>query len=119
MSNLQQRKKVRRARRTRARIQGTQSRPRLSVFRSNRYTYAQLIDDERRITLCSVSTRPSGKEKVSKETKKEKARDVGTRIAKKAKECEIKQVLFDRGAYRYHGRVQEVAEGARAEGLMF
>lgn len=107
---------ARRKIRTRRRIKGITSRPRLSVFRSNRYTVVQLIDDEKGKTLVSASSRElsvnGGKMK-----KEEAARKVGELIAKRAKSLGIKEVVFDRGSYKYHGRVKAVAEGAREEGL--
>lgn len=105
-----------RARRTRRRIgAGTAERPRLSVFRSNAATSAQLIDDTKGETLVSVSSFEIKK----KGTKKEKAAAVGEALAKKAIELGIKRVVFDRGSYRFHGRVKELAEAARRGGLQF
>jgi large subunit ribosomal protein L18 len=112
--------KNRRAARVRAKIQGSASRPRLSVFRSNRFLRLQLIDDEHGKTLATVSTPASGKAKAKPENgskKTDAARAAGESLAKKAGEMGIKEVVFDRGSYRYHGRVQAVAEGARAAGL--
>lgn len=113
-----QRNRKRRARRTRARIAlnvGTATRPRLSVFRSNAYTYVQLIDDTTGKTLGSVSTRADGKKK--KLTKTDAARELGARAAELARALKLDRVVFDRGSYAYHGRVRAVAEGARAAGL--
>ena len=107
-------RKIRRAQRVRAKISGTAARPRLAVFRSNKFIYVQLIDDEHGKTLASVSSRELIKEK-SKKT--EKAREVGRRIAKKASTLGITGAVFDRRRYRYHGRVQAVAEGAREGGI--
>lgn len=108
--------KGRRARRTRARINQDRALPRISVFRSNRFLYAQLIDDLKSKTVASVSTRD-----VSKDAKGKKRTDlsflVGESLAKKAIELGIKKVVFDRGSYAYHGRVKSVAEGARKGGL--
>ena len=104
--------KNRRLARVRAKIQGTALRPRLTVFRSNRYLYAQLVNDAAGKTLASVKTASAGK-------KTEAAKTAGESIAKKAIELGIKEVVFDRGSYRYHGRVQAIAEGARAGGLKF
>ncbi len=109
--------RARRARRARAIARGTAERPRLSVFRSNRFTYVQLINDENGKTVASVSTQELSKK--GKITKGDAARKLGEMIAKKAIEHKIKEVVFDRGQYRYHGRVKGVAEGAREGGLKF
>jgi len=105
-----------RKRRVRAKIFGVASKPRLSVFRSNRYVYVQLIDDENGKTLLSASTKElkNGKEKIKKI---ESAEQVGALIAKRAIEKGIKKAVFNRRGYAYHGRVKSVAEGARKEGL--
>lgn len=100
--------------RIRATIHGTAGSPRLSVFRSNAHTYAQIIDDEARKVLVSSSDIKS-----KKGTKTENAKKIGTDIAKLAKEKGIAKVVFDRGGYQYHGRVKAVAEGAREGGLQF
>jgi large subunit ribosomal protein L18 len=111
-------KRARRKTRTRARISGTASRPRLSIFRSNRYVAVQLIDDESGKTLLSASTRPLAKDKKEKgETKVKQAEKMGEMIAQKAVEKGIKEAVFDRGGYKYHGRVKTVAESARKAGL--
>ena len=106
-------KAERRARRTRAKLFGTAARPRLSVFRSNRYLYAQLIDDERGHTILSASTHDI--EKAG--TKVEKSSALGDLLAKKAKEAGVESMVFDRGSYRYHGRVKGVAEALRNSGI--
>ncbi|MBX4205607.1 50S ribosomal protein L18 [Candidatus Microgenomates bacterium] len=103
-----------RKRRIRAKISGTAKTPRLSVFRSDRYIYAQIIDDTKGITLVSASDM-----KLEKGTKMEKAMAIGEEIAKKAKEKKIKKVIFDRNGFAYHGRIKAVAEGARKAGLEF
>ncbi len=102
--------------RIRARVTGMAQRPRLCVFRSNQHIYAQLIDDEKGSTLCAVS---DAHIKKGKHTKSELAKMVGMEIAKKAKESGIDKVVFDRGGFRYHGRVRHVADGAREGGLAF
>ncbi len=107
-------KRTRRAIRSRAKIAGTASKPRLSVFRSNRYVYAQLIDDEARRTLASASAIAMKEVKGGKAAQSEK---VGEELAKKASAAGIKQATFDRGSYKYHGRIKAVAEGARKGGL--
>ncbi|MBI2013772.1 MAG: 50S ribosomal protein L18 [Candidatus Colwellbacteria bacterium] len=106
--------KKRRAIRNRVRVRGTKEAPRLSVFRSNKYIYAQLINDEDNKTVVSASSVQLGKKKG---TKKEQAESLGKLLAKSAIEAGIKKARFDRGAYKYHGRVMALAEGARKEGL--
>ncbi|OGM89334.1 50S ribosomal protein L18 [Candidatus Wolfebacteria bacterium RBG_13_41_7] len=109
--------KERRKKRTRARLSGSSERPRFSVFRSNNYVYVQIIDDENGKTLVSASTMELKKQK--KAAGKELAEKLGELIAKKAVEKGVKKVVFDRGSYSYHGRVQAVAEAARKGGLEF
>jgi len=110
--------RLRRKRRSRAKIFGTANRPRLSVFRSNRYTYAQLIDDEKGKTLVGASTRELTNSKLKTQNSKFKpAEQLGELVAKKAAEKGIKKAIFDRGSYKYHGRVKAVAEGVRKGGL--
>ena len=102
--------------RIRKKFSGTPTKPRLSVFRSNKEIYAQLIDDENNVTLAAAKSYIKG---FVKGTKTEKAKEVGAQIAKKAKEAGIETVVFDRNGYIYHGRVQALAEGARENGLKF
>jgi len=97
-------------------VSGTAAKPRLSVFRSNKEIYAQLIDDVNGVTLLAASSREKG---VSKGTNVEVATAVGRLIAEKALKAGIENVTFDRGGYLYHGRIQSLAEGARAAGLKF
>lgn len=114
--------KERRKARVRIKIGGTAERPRLSVFRSNRKIYAQLIDDEKGKTLIAASEREldkKTKKQKNRKTKTERASLVGELLAKRAAKKKIKQVVFDRGSYRYHGRVKALAEGARKGGLKF
>ena len=122
--------KERRHRKVRAKIQGTEERPRLCVFRSNKHIYAQIIDDEKGRTLVSASDlevnpvefaeRGFNRVKDSKKDKKtDLAQKVGQLIAQKAKEKKIKTVVFDRGGFRYHGRIKTLAEEARKQGLQF
>lgn len=115
--------RLRRKRRVRATVQGTSQRPRFSVFRSNRHISAQLIDDVARVTLVSASdlTIRPGRGKKGKQPlgRRERAEQVGTLLAEKAKAKHIRAVQFDRGRYRYHGRVAAVAAGARKGGLTF
>lgn len=108
--------KVQRQHRVRRKLGATGERIRLSVHRSNVSIYAQLIDDMKRVTLVGVSeTHIDAKGK----NKTEKARLLGVELAKRAKEQKITTVAFDKGAYRYHGRVKALAEGAREGGLIF
>ncbi|MCI8407322.1 MAG: 50S ribosomal protein L18 [Oscillospiraceae bacterium] len=109
--------RLKRHRRVRAKISGTSTRPRLNVFRSNKHIYAQLIDDVNGVTLASASTMDKGFE--GSGGNKEAARKVGQAIAERAKAKNIEEAVFDRGGYLYHGRVQELAEGAREGGLKF
>lgn len=108
----------RRKKRVRSKVFGTKKRPRLSVFRSNKFIYAQLIDDEEGKTLLTLSEKSLSK-KLGNLKKVERAQSVGEEIAKKAKLKKITEVVFDRSSYRYHGRVRALAEGARKGGLKF
>lgn len=122
MINRPDRKALRakRHRRVRKKISGTAERPRLNLFRSINNIYAQIIDDNRGITLVAASTlSPELKEKHHFSCNKESAAAVGDLIAKKAIEAGIKQVVFDRAGYLYHGRVKSMADAARAGGLEF
>ncbi|MCI9193147.1 MAG: 50S ribosomal protein L18 [Acutalibacter muris] len=109
--------RLRRHRRVRGKISGTAERPRLNVFRSSANIYAQVIDDVAGVTLCAASTVEKGFE--GSGGNKEAARRVGKLIAERAQEKGISNVVFDRGGYIFHGRVQELAEGAREGGLKF
>ena len=116
---IKNRKKYRRFRikqRIRKSITGTPERPRMSVFRSNREIYVQLIDDLNSKTLVAASSKTTEGEKASKS---ELAQKVGTDIAQKAKDAGIETVVFDRNGYPYHGRIKAVADGAREGGLEF
>ncbi|OGH10975.1 MAG: 50S ribosomal protein L18 [Candidatus Levybacteria bacterium RIFCSPLOWO2_01_FULL_36_13] len=104
-----------RSKRSRAKTKGSASRPRLSVFRSNRFVYTQIIDDEKGVTLVSANE----KELKLEGKAVEKAKELGLLIAKKAKAAKISAIVFDRGSYKYHGRVKQIAEGAREGGLKF
>lgn len=110
-------KQKRRQVRVRSKIHGTKDKPRLSVFRSNRYIYAQLIDDEKGKTILGVSEKSLNNIKSMK--KIELAYALGLFLAKKAMDKKIKKVVFDRGSYAYHGRVSFIARGAREGGLEF
>ena len=120
MANEKFEQRDKRARRVRSRTHGTSERPRLSVFRSSKHIYAQVIDDDAGKTLAAVS---SLAETVAKETaestKTETAKKVGAAIAKLCLEKNIKKVVFDRGGYLYHGRVSALADAARQAGLEF
>ena len=107
----------RRHRRVRTKISGTAECPRLCVFRSNTNVYAQVIDDTKGVTLVQAST--LDKEVKTKHSNKEAAKEVGTLVAKRALEKNIKTVVYDRGGYVYHGVVKELAEAAREAGLEF
>ncbi len=108
--------RTRRASRTRAKISGTAEKPRLSVFRSNRYVYAQLIDDKKGHTVAGISTFEM-KKSAGKDPKTVQAERIGEKLAKKALASGVKQAVFDRGSYKYHGRIKAVAEGAKKGGL--
>ena len=109
--------RIRRHKRVRNKISGTPERPRLSVFRSNSNIYVQLIDDVNGCTLAQAST--LDKEVKEKHANKVAGKEVGTLIAKRAEKINIKDIVFDRGGYIYHGVVKEVAEAAREGGLNF
>lgn len=110
-----QAKKIRRQRRARAKIRGTQEKPRLNVSRSNKNIFLQIINDEKGETIASINSKSLNK----KGTKTEISKEAGKVIAQLAKEKEIKKVVFDRGGRMYHGRVRAAAQGAREEGLEF
>ncbi len=106
--------------RIRRRMVGVAERPRLSVFRSLNHTYAQIVDDKRGVTLAAASTLdPAIRPGLDKMKKTEAGKLVGQLLAKRALERGIKQVVFDRGGYLYHGRVKAVADAARGAGLEF
>ena len=133
---LKKEKRFRRHKRVRAKVFGKKEKPRLCVFRANKHIYAQLIDDEKRKTLAVASdlelkkssskvASPRRQKKVKSEEKETRSGkvavtfEVGKLIAKKAKDLKIEKVVFDRGSYKYHGRVKALAEGAREGGLKF
>ncbi|MFP6662661.1 MAG: 50S ribosomal protein L18 [Deltaproteobacteria bacterium] len=107
--------------RVRKKVQGTEGRPRLTIFRSSRHIYAQVIsDDAASHTLASASTlSPELKDKLSGSGNRDAAREVGSLVAKKAIDAGIKQVVFDRNGFLYHGRIRILAEAAREAGLKF
>ena len=108
---------ARRKHRVRATVSGTTERPRLSVFVSNRYVIAQVIDDSKQTTLAYASS--AGQKSLVGKSMTEQAEWIGTEIAKKAKATKVKKVVFDRGGRLYHGRVKALADAARKEGLEF
>lgn len=112
-SKIKTEKRARRKARIRAKVSGTSDVPRLSVFRSNKFMYAQLVDDEKNVTIAASSS------KGMKGKMLEQAKLVGIDIAKKAKEKKIANVVFDRSGYMYTGKVQALADGAREGGLVF
>ncbi|NMB97988.1 MAG: 50S ribosomal protein L18 [Clostridiaceae bacterium] len=117
---IKNKERLRRHLRIRKKIFGTSERPRLNVYRSLNHIYAQIINDTIGSTLVSASTLdPSLKGKIANGGNKEAAREVGKLIATKALEKGIKQVVFDRGGYIYHGRIKELADAAREAGLEF
>lgn len=116
--NISRRQRIRR--RVRSKIFGTPERPRLSVFKSSKHVYAQLIDDQNAVTLAHTSTlSPELKTDIDGKAGMEKARIVGIQVAKLAQEANITTCVFDRSGYTYHGLVKELAEGAREGGLKF
>lgn len=116
--NITKRDRIRR--RVRSKISGTAERPRLSVFKSSKHIYAQLIDDNAAVTLAHVSTlSPDLKDSLTGKAGLEKAKLIGIKIAEYAKEANIETCVYDRSGYAYHGIVKEIAEGAREGGLKF
>ena len=113
ISEQKRRARIYRKRRVRGRIVGTDERPRLSVFRSNRYLYAQVISDESGRTLASASSLAG----LGAGVTLDKAKQLGTAIADKCKQAGISGVVFDRNGYRYHGRIKALADAAREAGL--
>ena len=112
--------RIKKHRRERNRYQGTPERPRLAVFRSNAHMYAQVIDDVAQNTLvCASTLEKEIKESLTKTNNTEAAQKIGELVAKRALEKGIKEVVFDRGGYLYHGKVKALAEAAREAGLVF
>ena len=119
-SNIRQQARLKRKKRIRKKIHGTPQRPRLSVFRSARHTYAQIIDDTARCTLAAASTVDQQAKDAGKfKNKVEAANFVGKLVGERALEKGIKEVVFDRNGFLYHGRVKSLSEGAREAGLIF
>ncbi|MCO6494207.1 MAG: 50S ribosomal protein L18 [Bacteroidetes bacterium] len=115
-AKVERREKIKRS--IASKVRGTEQKPRLVVFKSNKEIYAQIVDDSKSITLCAASSNEKDFKK-SKETKTVTANQIGKRIAEKAKAAGISTVVFDRNGYLYHGRVKSLAEGAREGGLVF
>lgn len=113
--------RARRQRRVRAKVSGVAERPRLNVFRSNQHIYAQVVDDSSHHTLAAASTLDPAVQEAfeAKQAKQAQAAAVGRVVAERAREKGIETVVFDRGGYRYHGRVRALAEAAREAGLKF
>ena len=112
--------RARRRKRVRATIHGTAARPRLAIFRSNEHIYAQVIDDDRGHTLIAANTlEPTVREQAATAKKIDNARMVGRLLAERAQATGIKQVIFDRGGFLYHGRIEALANAAREGGLEF
>lgn len=119
MSNLKSNRRARIKKRIRKNISGTSTRPRLSVFRSNKQIYAQVIDDVKGVTITSASSHVKDKDSAQKVNKTDQAKLIGKEIAENASKAGIKEVVFDRNGYLYHGRVKALAESARENGLKF
>jgi large subunit ribosomal protein L18 len=109
-------RRLKRRRRVRAKVRGSAERPRISVFRSNRGVFAQLVDDDSGRTLASVSWTEADLRDLKP---MEQAKQAGTALAQRAKAAGVESAVFDRGGYRFHGRVAALAEGAREGGLQF
>ena len=120
MSKRAELARQRRHRRVRKKVTGTVERPRLNVFRSLKHIHAQIIDDDQGHTVAAASTLdPELRGKLNGHTKTEQARSVGKLLGERALARGVKQVVFDRGGYKYHGRVKALAEGSREVGLEF
>ncbi len=125
LNNSKRQHRISRHRRVRAKVFGTAEKPRVSVFKSNRHVFVQFIDDSAHKTILSsavsvgVPTKASGQSKSKLMTKTDKATKTGEMLAEKAKEAGIKEIIFDRGGFKYHGRVKAIAEGLRKGGLKF
>ncbi len=117
MAVSKQASRQRRHRRVRKNLAGTASRPRLAVYRSNRYIYAQVIDDNSGHTLAAASSQE--KDLRSKTLSSDTATEVGKLVAERAKDAGVSAVVFDRGGFKYHGRIKALADAAREAGLEF
>lgn len=111
--------RIKRKKRIRARFYGTGQRPRVSVFRSNQHLFVQLVDDLKKITILGVGDQSLDDKKDARASKVQQAFRLGSHVAQLAQTKKIKAVVFDRGGYRYHGRVKALAEGLREGGLVF
>jgi len=113
-------RRKRRALRVRKHVRGTSLKPRLTIFRSNKHLLAQIIDDESHATIVGIGTMSKDfKDSPHAKKSKEAAKEIGKRIAQEAKKKNIEKVVFDRGSYKYHGIIAEMANAARSEGLKF
>lgn len=119
MTNSKILARAKRVSRIRKKISGTDERPRLCVFKSNKHIYAQIINDVQHTTLVAMSTKEKGFDQGEEKGKVAAAKIVGKIIAERAKAKGIEKVVFDRGGYLYHGRVKSLSEGAREGGLQF
>ncbi len=117
MKTTKSQKRISRHRRVRAKIIGTAARPRVAIFKSNKFTYAQVIDDATGVTIIAISDYAGKKGKSAKGTKTEKAILSGKTLAEALKKKGIDSVLFDRGGFKYHGRVKALAESLREAGI--
>ena len=119
-SKLKARRRTRRRRGIRKKLHGTSEKPRLAVFRSLKHIYAQIIDDDRGVTICQASTRSKElRDEIGSGGNAEAAKKVGAALAERAKAKSIESVCFDRGGYRFHGRVKSLAEAVREGGVKF
>ena len=116
-TSMKRNHRITRHKRIRAKISGTRKKPRLAVFRSRKYLWLQIIDDEKGRTLVAVSDREIKSKKSL--TKTERAGQVAELLAKKVKEKGIREVVFDRGGFKYHGRIKALAEALRQQGIKF
>ncbi len=113
-------RRKRRSMRVRKNVRGTSEKPRLTIFRSNKHLLAQLIDDEKQTTIIGIGTMSKDmKGSTHSKKSKEAAKEIGKRIAQDAKKKKIESIVFDRGAYKYHGIIAELADAARESGLKF
>ena len=119
MSLTKQQSRKRRHVRVRKKVRGTTERPRLAVFRSAKHIYAQVIDDRKGATLAAASTLDEGLKALKTGANKDAATAIGKLVAERAVKAGVKEVVFDRGSYIYHGRVKALAEAAREAGLKF
>jgi large subunit ribosomal protein L18 len=118
MKDTKQNQRTKRRKRIKAKMKGTANIPRVSVFRSNKHLFVQIIDDSTGKTILSNSIEPKAKSR-TRGGKTEVAGSIGEILARKAREAGITKIVFDRGGYKYHGRVKALAEGLRKGGLMF